>query len=517
MAKYVLGIDFGTTSVRVGIFDLKGNEVIFRDEPYELITPRQGWAEQRPSDWWSSLCIASKRAISDGNIDVKDIAGIGTDTTACTLVFLDEHMEPLCNAIMWMDVRAADQARRAAETKHPVMKCTGFGNASAEWMPHKALWLKENAPEIYNKAAYILECEDWLGYKLTGRIAKNMNDASTRWYYDNANGGWQTGFFDIIGLDDVMPKIPSDVVKLGGTLGKLTKRAADDLGLIEGIPVAEGGADAYVGTMALGVVREGRAAMITGSSHLFCFLTKEETHLKGMFGSFPDAIVEGYGLMEAGQASTGSIVNWMKNSLPGSIKPDEYGSLYGALNREAEKLPIGSDGLICMDYFQGCRAPYVDGEVRGMIGGLSLMHSPVHIYKALIESVCYGSEVIFRLMRENGINLTDVYACGGATKSRFWMQTHADVSNININIPKVAEAPVLGAAILGSVAGGVYGGIVSAVDNMTEVVDKITPDLGRHEEYKYYVDKYAELYPLLSEWMHGLVRHEAAKGKGIKA
>ena len=512
--QYVLGIDFGTSGVRVGIFDLSGNEIIFRDKAYELITPRPSFAEQRPADWWSCLCEASRKAIQDSGINPADIIGIGTDTTACTLVFLDEHMNPLQNAIMWMDVRAAEQAKRIAKCGHPMLKYNGFGNVSPEWMPCKTLWVKENLPEIYKRTAYILECEDWLGYRLTGRIAKNLNDASTRWYYDSRNGGWQYDFYELIGLGDAIPKIPKDVVKMGDLLGTLTREAASDLGLAAGTPVAEGGADAYVAMLALGAVRPGKGALVTGSSHLFLYLTEAPIHSNGIFGSYPDAVIEGLELVEAGQASTGSIINWNKNQLCGNItmQAKETGeSIYKLLDREAEKLPIGSDGLICLDYFQGNRTPYTDGEVRGMITGLSLMHTPAHIFKAQMESICYGTEVIFRNFEKNGVRPTEVFVCGGATKSKIWMKTHANVSNVPMNIPKVSEAPTLGSAICGAVAGGAYKDLVTASDNMVTIVDRIEPDREAYEAYKFYVDKYAELYPLLRDWMHDVTRHEMAR------
>jgi FGGY-family pentulose kinase len=512
--QYVLGIDFGTSGVRAGIFDLSGNEVIFREEQYELITPRPSYAEQRPDDWWKALCVASNAAVRDSGIRPGDIIGIGTDMTACTMMFLDDKMNPLHNAIMWMDVRAAEQAKRIAACGHPILRFNGFGNVSPEWMPCKTLWVKENLPEVYRKSRHVLSCEDWLGYKLTGRIAKNLNDAAARWYYDTGAGGWQADFFDSIGLGDVMEKIPSDVVPMGETLGTLTKEAADALGLAEGTPVAEGGADAFVAMLALGAVRPGKMAMVTGSSHLFLALTESPIHSGGIFGSFPDAVIQGLEMVEGGQTSTGSVINWYKNRLCGALAQEakEAGeSVYDILNREAEKLPAGSDGLICLDYFQGNRTPYTDGEVRGLIGGLSLMHTPFHIYKALVESICYGTEVIFGNFGKSGVRPKEVYACGGAVKSRFWMQTHADVCNVPINIPKVSEAPALGSAILGAVAGGAYGDLVSASDNMVKIISRIEPNRERHEEYQYYAKKYAELYPMMMEWTHDLVRHEKHK------
>lgn len=509
--QYVMGIDYGTTSVRVGIFDFSGNVIIFRNHPYELITPRSGYAEQRPDDWWASLCTASKAAIADSGINPTDIIGIGSDTTACTLVFMDKNFKPLRNAIMWMDVRATEQAKRIAKCGHPVLKFSGFGNVSPEWMPCKTLWVKENEPEVYAKTRFVLDAQDWLCYKLTGKITKNLNVAAARWYYDSHNGGWQKDFYEMIGLGDVAPKIPEGIFKPGDNLGPLTLEAAREMGLVEGIPVAEGGADAYIAMLGLGTVREGKVAMVTGSSHLFMFLTKQELHSDGILGSYPDAVIKGLEMAEAGQTSTGSIINWFKNNFCGNIaiQAQQTGkSVYAILDQKASELPIGSDGLICLDYFQGNRTPYTDGEVRGMVSGLSLMHTPFHIFRALTESICFGTEVIFRNFGKAGVRPKELYVCGGAVKSRFWMQTHANVSNMPVYIPKVSEAPTLGSAICGAVAGGYYQNLVTASDHMVSFVSKIEPDKACYEEYKFYVQKYAELYPLLKDWMHDVARHE---------
>ncbi len=149
---YLMGIDFGTESVRVGIFTPTGNPVIFRSKSYSLSHPRSGWAEQSPDEWWEALGIATRQALQDSQISPSAIAGIGTDTTACTVVALDKDFRPLRPAILWMDLRAAEQSKRIAECGHPALKYNGYSAVSAEWFPCKALWLKENQQEIYKSA-----------------------------------------------------------------------------------------------------------------------------------------------------------------------------------------------------------------------------------------------------------------------------------------------------------------------------------------------------------------------------
>lgn len=510
---YVLGIDMGTGGARVGIFDLQGNVVVFADESYPLYTPKSGWAEQKSDEWWAAICKASRRAIDESGIDPTCIIGMSVDTTCCTVLLVDDNIEPIRPALMWMDVRASEQAKRITSTKDPALKYNGYGNVSAEWMPCKALWLKENEPENYNRATYVLECIDWLMYKLTGVLTASINTTSARWYYDRPNGGFPRDFYAKIGLDDLIGKFPSDVVDMGVATGKLTRSAAVDLGLVPGIVVGEGGADAFVGMLGLNVVEPGRMALITGSSHLHLGLTSKEIHTKGMFGAYPDAVVPGLYMVEGGQISTGSIVNWFQKNFCGDIRQQaqkQQRSVYDILNEQADELPVGSEGLMVLDYFQGNRTPYSDSDVRGMIYGLSLNHRPAHIYRAIIEAICYGTELIFSTFDKAGIRPSGVYISGGAVKSELWLKTHANVSNVPIYVPKVSEAPCLGSALLGAVAAGAYGSIREAAENMITIERKIEPDDEKHQAYQFYFKKYEQAYHLMKDWMHEVTLHNNA-------
>lgn len=510
----VLGIDMGTGGARVGIFDLKGNPIVFCGENYPLYTPGSGRAEQDPKEWWDAICAASRRAIAESDIDPHCIRGMSVDTTCCTVLLSGDDMVPLRNAILWMDVRASQQAKRIFESGHDSLKLCGYGMVSAEWLPCKALWLKENEPELYNKATRFYECTDWLMYQLTGEYTASINCAAARWFYNAEEGGYPADFYAKIGLDDLIEKLPPRVLAMGEFAGTLTERAAEELGLVPGIPVGEGGADAFVGVIGLNAVQPGKLALITGSSHLHVAQVKESIHSKGMWGSYPDCIVKGLQMVEGGQTSTGSIIEWFTKQLCGTVKERakaEGCSVYDILNREAEALPIGAEGVVALDFFQGNRTPYVDPDIRGMFYGLSLGHTPSHMYRAIIESICYGTEAILEVFRASGFQPNSIVISGGAVKSRFWLQTHADVSNLPIVVPKVTEGPCLGSAILGAVAGGVYPDVQTAADAMTAIDYTIEPDAARHEEYKFYFEKYKELYALAKDWMHSVTMHETNK------
>jgi ribulokinase len=507
---YLLGLDGGTEGIRAGIFDAAGHVVAFARVLYDTSFERPSWAEQNPSDWWAATVAATRRAVADSGVDIHDIQALSVACTSCTVVASDDDMRPLRPALIWMDVRAAAQARRIAATGDPALKYSGYDRSSAEWLLSKVLWLAENEPETYRAATRICEYTDWLGWRLTGEWAVSINTAAIRGYYDRNAGGWPVSLFEAVGLPDLVDRLPSRVVDMGDRLGVLTAEAADALGLVPGTPVAEGGADAFVGQVGLDVVAPGRVALITGSSHLHLAQTTTASYAPGMFGSYTDAVVPGQYTIEGGQVSTGSIVRWFRDLATGSwFGPPvvESAEAWRRLAEAAARIPPGSDGLLALDFWQGNRTPYVDGEARGMLWGLSLGHTPAHIYRAIIEAVCFGTENVFRTFRANGHELSHVVVCGGATNNELWLQAHADVSGLPMAVTAVPEAVSLGAAILASVAAGVHPDVATAAREMVRVVRQLEPDREAHAAYQFYFDRYVASYGAMRDLMHEVVEH----------
>ena len=513
---YFMGIDGGTESIRVGIFDQEGSPIGFASHPYALKHPRPGRAEQEPDESWSSLVVAVREVMSENAIAAEAIAGISLDATTCTVVALDEYDRVLRPAIMWMDVRAAEQARRIAEMDDVALKYNGHGNVSAEWMPCKALWLKENERQTYDAASHICEYTDWLIYRLTGEWTASVNIASLRWYYDRDTGGFPRAFYRGMGLEDLLDKFPARVLDMGTVVARLSRQAADELGLRPGIPVAEGGGDAMVGTVGMDALAPGKIALITGSSHAIFGESEAPLYGAGFFGAFTDAVVPGLYVVEGGQVSTGSVVKWFRDNLCGGLRDEaeERGlGLYDVLNERAEQIPPGSDGLLVVDHWQGNRTPYTDPDARGIIWGLTLKHDVAHIYRAIVEGICYGTELILRTLREYGFQPQQIVASGGPLKSRMWMQIHADVSNLPITFTKVPDAAVLGSAILAAVGAGVYADVQEAARRMVHSAGRIEPDERRHREYQFYVQKYIATYQQMRQLMHELAQHLAQREK----
>ncbi|MFZ7945933.1 FGGY-family carbohydrate kinase [Neobacillus sp. 19] len=507
MKEIVMGIDAGTEGVRVGLFDLQGNEITFASTEYKTYHPHPGWAEQDPNDWWSALAKSSRKALADSGIDKKQIIGVSYDATCCSVIACKDDGTPIRNPLIWMDIRANKQAKFIAEKKHPILKMSGYDTVSAEWMPCKALWLKQNEPENYDNADKIVEFVDWYTYMLTGSWTVSTCNATTRWYYNRDEGGWPYDFYEGIGLGDIFEKFPKHILDLGEFVGGLTKAAADDLGLEPGTPVAQGGADAFVGLIGLGVVESGKLGLITGSSHLLMGLTEQNFNGKGIFGGFPDAVIKGLKMVEGGQISTGSVIKWFINNFCQDLvqKSQELNqNVFDFLTPEASKLPPGSDGLLVLEYWQGNRTPYVDPDVRGLMYGFSLNHRREHIYRALMEGIAFGTDLVINSFKKNGFNATELYVAGGASNSDLFLQIHSDVSNLPIYVPKVTQAPSLGSAILASVAAKRYSSIPEAVSHMVHYKKKVEPNFENHLKYKQLSQRYNEAYPILQPWMKGI-------------
>ncbi|MBR7146308.1 MAG: xylulose kinase, partial [Oscillospiraceae bacterium] len=421
--------------------------------------------------------------------------------TACSVMLCMKDGTPLRDCIIWMDIRASEEANMIAATGHPALKANGYGNVSAEWMPCKALWLKKNEPENYNKADLVCEYSDWLTFMLTGKWTANLSNISARWYYDSVNGGFPVDFYEQIGLGDVLAKFPSEIHLLGDNLGTLTPEAAKFLGLSEKTVVAQGGVDAFIGCFGLGVIKPGKVALITGSSHLAMALTSEYKYGKtGTFGPHPDCIIKDLGLTEGGQVSSGSIVAWFKRNFCKDLESAEGGA-YGALNKMAAEIEPGSDGLVVLDWWQGNRTPYTDSDIRGNIYGLSLNHTQGHLFRAIMEGVAFGTENLLDSFRKAGIEVSEVCMGGGTTNSELFMQIHADISNVIVNVPENPQSCTLGSAILAAVGAGLYKDYDEAVANMVRYTKRIYPNAENHAKYKKIFAQYQKAYETIGPWM----------------
>ncbi len=489
----VIGVDGGTESLRAGVYDASGRCLATASQKYETTFAPGARAEQNPEDWWQALAVAVREAMDRAGVASDAVQAIALDTTCCSVVALDGSARAVRPAIIWMDVRAGQEAAAVLATGDEALAVNGAGRGpvSAEWMIPKALWLKRHEPENYARAHTICEYQDYINLRLTGRRVASQSNVSLRWHYStHRREGWALGLLDKLGLFDLAAKWPADVLPPGAAIGPLTEQAAAHLGLPASTLVVQGGVDALIGMIGLGVAQPGQLALITGSSHLqFGVLADAGMALPGLWGAYPDVLYPGRALIEGGQTSTGSVINWLRQ-IGGGVD-------LTVLNQEAEALAPGCDGLLVLDHFQGNRTPYTDPLSRGAFVGLTLAHTLPHLFRAAIEGICFGTRAILDRMAEAGFQGREIVIGGGAARSELWLQIHADTAGLPVRVPDTADAAMLGSAILAEVGLGTFATIDDGIAAMTRPGRVITPRPAEEAAYAGIYARYSELYPAL--------------------
>ncbi|MDG3002706.1 FGGY-family carbohydrate kinase [Paludisphaera mucosa] len=497
----VLGLDVGTQSLRAALVDLDGKTVAYGVEPIETTYPRPSWAEQQPRDWWRAAKAATRAALAKAGASPDQVVAIGLDCTACTVVACGIDGEPLRPALLWMDQRAFREADEISATGDPVLRYVS-GRVSPEWMLPKALWLKRNEPETFDRAARIVECTDWMMHRLTGAWTLSLNHLAVKWNYARPDGGWPLAMIAAVGLHDLPAKWPEAIVPLGKGDAVLSTSAAEQLGLKAGTPVAQGGIDAYLGMLGLGATGDGDVALIVGSSTCHLAQTRDGVFGSGAGGCYPDATVEGLYTIEAGQTATGSILDWYRRHFAGreQVEADARGvNVYTILDEKAAVVPPGAEGLVVREDWQGNRSPYKNPQARGAIVGLSLAHGPGHVFRALYEATAMGTRHILDDASHFGLKVERVFIGGGGAKSPLWLQIHADVLKKPIHLTREGESCALGSAMTAAVAAGVYKDFDEAAQAMVAVERVVEPNPKHVDVYDELFARYVDLYRRLND------------------
>jgi len=576
--EIVIGIDGGTESIRACCFNAHTGHILGSSHavPYKTSHPSAGWAEQSPDEWYSNMCQAVRGALSTlknesetgDNDDNNSVDGDSTceyqvkalccDTTCCSVVALSSTYKPLRPCLLWMDARSAKQAAQIMDIakQHsenaqqsiletfPELRVNshGQGPISAEWLLPKAMWMKQNELDIWNESRVICEYQDYINYKLTGQMVASSCNAAVRWHHD----GWEvleqkededhgieddTGdnghdhrgrpmkLYKALGMEDLADKLPKRTLAMGDVVGGLTEEAASDLGLPVGTTVVQGGPDAFVGMIGLGTIHPHQICLITGSSHLHCLITPTATSAPGTWGAYHGAPLPHLNLAEGGQSSTGSLVRWVRDLISSGNDGDEKVS-YQVLDEEASLVAPGCDGLVALETWQGSRTPHTDPLARGAFIGLTLSHTRAHMFRAILESVCFGTRSCFDALEAAAAataakhqssddtathKSNEVIIAGGATCSELWLQLHADITGRTFLLNENTDGPLLGCAILASVGAGIYGSVDEAVKNMVRRERRIEPRVEVKEVYdRLYEEVYLKVRPAVKGIFHAL-------------
>ena len=489
----MLAVDGGTESLRACVVDSATGEhitPIFKGQ-YKTSHPKPGWAAQAPEEWIEALKKSVKDAagaFEKAGYRKEDITGMCCTTTCCSVVFLDKTRTPLCPALLWMDARAADEARKILEMApgDPALRVNsgGEGPISAENFLPKCMWFKNHNPALWDLTETACEYQDFVNFFLTGKVVGATVNAAVRWHCDgevirhDRQRGLPVSLYEATSMGDLPSKLPTKFFAPGDVIGTLSAASAKALGLSINVKVIQGGPDAFVGMVGLGCTKPGEACLITGSSHLHCVVSNSKASSKSCWGAYSGAPLPGVFLAEGGQSSTGSILNWCKREVFGNCQT------YRLLDEAAAKLPIGAEGLVALETFQGSRTPDTDPKATGALIGLTLAHTQAHIWRALLEAVCLGSRKALDGLSDAGHPCQLIKLGGGATNSPFWVQMHADVTNTPIIINEILDAPLHGCAVLASVGAGYHESVDKAVDAMVRVKRRIEPNPSSVKRYE---------------------------------
>jgi len=492
-AKYALGLDFGTNSVRALVVDISnGNEVgtaIF-DYPSGtagilLDVKDANLARQNPADWILGIEVAVPEALAEAKKNVKgfdpvNVVGIGVDTTGSTPLPVDRSGKALAlfkefkknlnaQAWLWKDhtgYAEAAEITALAAAEHPEYLAKCGGTYSSEWFWSKILHGLRTDSKVTAAAFSWVECADYIPGLLTGitdplRMKRSRCAAGHKAMFNDKWGGLPAKAF-LAKLDPRLGELRDRLYQKTYTsdipAGGLSKEWAKTLGLRPGIAVAVGSFDAHLGGVGSGV-ETGRFVKIIGTSTCdICVwpASKRLPDVPGLCGIVDGSVLPGFFGLEAGQSAVGDIFNWFVNVIePGGPKKGSH----AALTRKAAALKPGESGLLALDWLNGNRTVLIDQRLTGLVLGLTLHTKPEEIYRGLIEATAFGALTIIRRFEEYGIEIRDIVNCGGiAEKNPLVMQIYADVTGLPMKVARSAQTCALGAAMAGAVAAGKRGG-----------------------------------------------------------
>ncbi|HNX13442.1 MAG TPA: xylulokinase [Oscillospiraceae bacterium] len=495
---YLLGIDIGTSATKTVLFTHDGKPAASASAEYPLYQPKNGWAEQDPADWWNAVGETVKKATA--GIDTKEIDGVGLSGQMHGLVLLDKEDRVMRRSIIWCDQRTGAQAEELNEllgekalieiTANPAL--TGFTAA-------KILWVKENEPQVWAKVSKIMLPKDYIRYMLTGEFATEVSDAGGMQLLDVPKRRWSERLLKALEIDEKMlPKVFESIV----ISGKVNKKAAERTGLEIGTPVAGGGGDQAAGAIGSGIVKSGAASCALGSSGVvFAVADKPLVDPKGRIHTLCHAIPDTWHVMGVAQAS-GLSLKWLRDnfftdviSTAGSMKVDPY----YLMDKMAEKVPAGADGLIYLPYLMGERTPHRNPDCRGVFFGLSAAHGRAEMIRSVLEGVAFSLCDSLSIIRDLGIKTDFVRVAGGGAKSALWKQIIADCFDCELRTLVTDEGPALGVALLAGVGSGIYKSIPEACEAAVHDCASILPNPGNTAKYSSFYGLYQRIYRSLEK------------------
>src|SRR6266850_1845197 len=494
---HLLGIDIGTSGTKTLICDEDGTVLATATAEHPIFSPKPGWSEQNPEDWWKATCKATNAVMKRAKVRATDIGGVGLSGQMHGSVFLaDGSTKPLRPALLWNDQRTAKQCEEItskAGGRESLIEMVANPALTGFTAP-KILWVRENEPKVYEKTRHILLPKDYIRYRMTGEYATEVSDASGTLLLDVRNRTWSNRLLELLDIDrSLMPRLHESYE----VSGKISANVAKELGLIAGIPVVGGGGDQPAGAVGNGIVSSGIVSATLGTSGVvFAHSDQPTLDPKGRVHTMCHAVPGKWCVFGCMLAAGGSF-QWFRNQLA----HDEVHAAkrrgidpYELLIKEAEKAEVGSGGLFFLPYLTGERCPHPDPCARGGWIGITARTLRRDMIRSLLEGVTFGMRDAMEIMREMNIPIREVRASGGGARSKFWRQLQADIYNTPIVTTNASEGPAYGVALLAGVGTGVWKSVEEACKSSIKQTEKIGPNKRLFAQYEPMYATYRKLY-----------------------
>lgn len=510
--QYIIAHDVGTSSTKAALVEFDGRVKAYSTEPYPVDYPQVNWAEQNPDDYWRAVCKSTKEVIAEAGISPRDIAGVVFTTQTVGVIPVSAEKEHLRPAVIWLDGRGSAQAEQIMNKFGGKAIFTGIAGTAITGKDGmaKLLWIQQNEPEIHAKTEYYMDVNGYLVLKMTGRPVYEWSCASTIGF-DIKKNDWMRLIMNRIGVD--VKKFP-ELVKSTDRVGTVSKEAAAQCGLAEGIPVFGGCGDMQSAAIGAGTVAKGEGHLYLGTSAWIGVTTeKAPTGREGVVAlkSGEPSLNLLFGEME----TAGMCLDWIKDEFYRNEEPEPGSpSIYALMDESIKEIPAGSDYLIFTPWFYGERCPVSDVYVKSTFFNLSAAHKREHMLKAVYEGVALNLRWILEIMeRRYGYSLPVLRVIGGGSNSEQWMQILADVTQRRLE--KVEECQMcgaVGAAFLAAVGLGIYPNIAAAAKNV-RVEKSFSP---RAENGRIY-DTLYKTYKLIYKNLKGLYREVNLERERLEA
>ncbi len=497
---YVIGVDIGTSGTKTVLFNALGTVVASCTEEYPLYQPKNGYAEQKPEDWWHAAHATIRACIEKSGVNPEEIVGVGLSGQMHGLVMLDENNSVIRPAIIWCDGRTEPECAQITELVgyERLIRITA-NPALPGFTASKIMWVKNHEPQNYEKCRHILLPKDYIRFMLTNEYATEVSDASGMQLLDVPNRCWSKELLEILGIDEALL---AKVYESPEITGRITKEAAALTGLQEGTIVVGGAGDNAAAAVGTGVVKENRAFTTIGTSGVvFAHTDKPHIDPKGRVHTFCCAVPGCWHVMGVTQAAGLSLKWFRDNFCAAEMQTAAQMGVdpYYLMDKEAATVPIGANKLLYLPYLMGERTPHLDAKARGVFFGLSAIHGRKEMLRAVMEGVSYSLRDCLEICREMKIDVTDMMACGGGGSSPLWRQMLADLYHCPVKTASSKEGPALGVAILAMVGAGLYQSVPEACDAIIKT-DKIQQPVEENmPQYDRYYALYRRLYPSLKE------------------